>query len=165
MRRLETEIEAILPDLWRYAFSLTRDGDQADDLVQDCVERALRKRRLLLPGRPSKPWLMTMLLNLYRNGQRASARRSALVSEADPPAPNASAEDRLELNSVLARIDALPTEMKDPLLLVVVGGLSYAEAAATLEIPLGTVMSRISRARARLKQAPPPPPNTLRSVK
>lgn len=164
MRRLEAEIEKHLPDLWRYAFSLTRDRDRADDLVQDCVERALRKRLLWMPGKAAKPWLMTILLNLHRNAQRSAARRPTAPLEDEPAVPSG-IEDRLDLNALLGRIDGLPDEMKSPLLLVVVGGLSYAEVSAALDIPTGTVMSRISRARARLKAETGREPTVLRSVR
>jgi len=69
------EIEAAVPALRRYARALTRDADRADDLVQDCIERALRKQGLFRPSGPLQAWLYRMLLNLYRNGLRQSRRR------------------------------------------------------------------------------------------
>lgn len=149
------KLEAILPDLWRYAYSLTRDRDRADDLVQDCVERALRKRSLWQSSRALKPWAMKILLNIYRTDCQVAGRRSFVpLDDASGPAlqvaPNA--EARLELSQVSARIDRLPADQRDALLLVVLGGVSYAEAAEILDIPQGTLMSRISRARKRLSE-------------
>ncbi|MBI1494316.1 RNA polymerase sigma factor [Rhodobacteraceae bacterium MYP1-1] len=70
MRSFNTQLEKALPDIWRHACSLTHDKDAADDLVQDCIERALRKRLLWMPGRPLKPWLTKIMLNLYRDRWR-----------------------------------------------------------------------------------------------
>ncbi|MBA3908715.1 MAG: RNA polymerase subunit sigma [Rhodobacter sp.] len=149
----ETKLEDCLPDLWRYAWSLTRDRDAADDLVQDCVERALRKRLFWLPMRPLKPWLTKMLLNIYRDRWRreSSHRTVDLDHVTDLAAITSTAEERLELKSIWKRVEELPQEQSEALLAVVIGGLSYDEAASALAIPKGTLMSRIFRARARIK--------------
>ena len=157
------QLEAILPDLWRYAFSLLRDRDGADDLVQDSVERMLRKRPLWQSSRALRPWAFAILRNIYRNQCRDGARRMALPLEAaatlgEPP----QAEGRLDLAETVARIAALPEDQREALLLVVAGGLSYKEAAQVLDIPMGTLMSRLSRARRRLAAEPVRP--SLRSV-
>ncbi len=158
MSIFERELQQCLPDLWRYAHALTRNRDLADDLVQDCAERALRKRRLWRPTGPLKPWLMKMLLNLYRNQRRSEARRPRLVAiDADDPAHEARAADplaaRLDLADLSHAVAALPGEQREALLLVVLGGLSYKEAAEVLDIAQGTLMSRIARARAALRAA------------
>lgn len=80
IRSFEAQLEDCLPDLWRYAWSLSRDRDAADDLVQDCVERALRKRLLWIPGRPLKPWLIKMLLNIYRDQWRLERKPVVPIS-------------------------------------------------------------------------------------
>ncbi|PTQ76042.1 RNA polymerase sigma factor [Celeribacter persicus] len=168
MPRFGQELKEALPSLWRYAYALTRDRSRADDLVQDCAERALRKRHLWQQDRPIRPWLAKMALNIHRNTLRTAAVRhihvaydeADLTSHAQP-----SAEQGLEAREMLRRVDTLPPEQRDVLLLVVIDGLSYAEAAGVLGIPVGTVMSRISRARASLKQEPTPEtPVRLRSV-
>lgn len=147
------EIEASVPALRRYARALTRNADLADDLVQDCLERAIRKRRLWLPTGPLRSWLFRILLNLYRNEIRQSRRRGEHVTldamvEPSTPAPQ---PGRLALAEVARAIDGLPEEQREALLLVVLEGMSYAEAAQILGIPDGTLMSRLSRARAALR--------------
>jgi RNA polymerase sigma-70 factor (ECF subfamily) len=148
------EIEACVPALRRYARALTRNADQADDLVQDCLERAIRKRRLWLPTGPVRAWLFKMLLNLYRNDLRSRGRRGehvpydGLVAEPSIPAPQ---PGRIALVEMSRAIDDLPVDQREALLLVVLEGMSYGEAANALGIPDGTLMSRLSRARAALR--------------
>lgn len=163
------EIEAAVPALRRYARALTRNADAADDLVQDCLERAIRKRGLWLPTGPLRAWLFRILLNLYRNGLRRDRRRGdhlpidglALEPSIHPPQPG-----RLALAEMARAIERLPDDQREALLLVVLEGMSYAEAARILGIPDGTLMSRLSRARAALRTmtgAPEEP--RLRTVK
>lgn len=148
------EIEAAVPALRRYARALTRDADRADDLVQDCLERAIRKRGLWRPTGPLKAWLFRVLLNLYRNQLRQERRRGESVAldpgawepSIPPPQPG-----RLALAEMARAIDTLADEQREALLLVVLEGLSYADAAAILGIPIGTLMSRLSRARTALR--------------
>jgi RNA polymerase sigma-70 factor (ECF subfamily) len=151
---LEQHLKTYLPDLWRYAFSLTHSRDMADDLVQDCAERALRKRHLLDNTAAVKPWLMTMLLNIYRNQYKTRANRGAHVpiDDVDAAAPDTLGA-QLELTDTMRSLSQLPDDQREALLLVVVSGLSYKDAAAALELPIGTVMSRIGRARATLRAA------------
>ncbi|KIC09082.1 hypothetical protein RA19_17545 [Leisingera sp. ANG-M1] len=153
IRSFDTQLEDCLPDLWRYAWSLTRDRDAADDLVQDCIERALRKRLLWIPGRPLKPWLTRMLLNLFRDRWRHDSRRPTVALEqiGDIAGLDVSSEERLEILAVWKCLGKLPQDQRQALLAVVIAGLSYDEAARALRIPKGTLMSRISRARCRLK--------------
>lgn len=149
------EIEACVPALRRYARALTRNADQADDLVQDCIERALRKRGLFRPTGPMQAWLYRMLLNLYRNSLRQTRRRDdhvpieSLLVEPSTPAPQ---PGRIALGEMSRAIDQLPPEQREALLLVVLEGVSYEEAATILEIPAGTLMSRLYRARTALRQ-------------
>ncbi|MDE4132558.1 RNA polymerase sigma factor [Phaeobacter sp. QD34_3] len=164
----DIQLENCLPDLWRYAWSLTRDRDAADDLVQDCIERALRKRLLWFPGRPLKPWLTKILLNIYRDQWRRETRyRSVDLDQVgDLAAVTGSPEERLEIKAIWKSLETVPQAQKEALLAVVVGGLSYEEAAAALGIPRGTLMSRISRARAKIKIEMDTSPKTkIRSVK
>jgi len=149
------EVEASIPALRRYARALTRNADHADDLVQDCIERAIRKQTLWKPTGPLKAWLFRILLNLYRNELRLHRRRgehvpveTLLVEPSVAPAQ----PGRIALNEMSRAIDTLNGEQREALLLVVLEGLSYAEAAEALEIPLGTLMSRLGRARAALRK-------------
>ena len=165
MQSFNTQLEKALPDLWRYACSLTRNRDAADDLVQDCIERALRKRLLWIPGRPLKPWLTKIMLNLYRDNWRRNARYSAVPLDfiEDVAAQDTSIATRLELREIWQKLETIPPEQSQALLAVVIGGLSYDDAAYSLGIPRGTLMSRIARARSKLKSDTSTP--RIRSVK
>ncbi len=155
MPEFRTQLQDCLPDLWRYAYALTRDRTMADDLVQDCAERALRKRDLWKQTGALKPWLMKMLLNLYRNQLRTQSRRPQLVAmddmHHDPAAPDA-LDQKLALSQTARAMKKLPDDQREALLLVVLGGVSYKQAAAALNVPLGTLMSRLGRARAKLRE-------------
>lgn len=148
------EIETCVPALRRYARALTRNVDRADDLVQDCLERAIRKRGLFLPTGPLQAWLFRILVNLWRNSLRTERRRGvhvdydALVIEPSIQPPQ---HGRLALGEMNRALDRLPDDQRETLLLVVLEGVSYEEAATILGIPIGTVMSRLSRARATLR--------------
>ena len=150
------EIAGSVPALRRYARALTRNADRADDLVQDCLERAIRKRRLWAPTGTLQSWLFKLLLNLYRNDLRRQRRRGdhvpleALGAEPAIPAPQ---PGRIALAEISRAIDALPGEQREALLLVVLEGATYDEAAVILGIPAGTLMSRLSRARGTLRRA------------
>lgn len=154
MSRLLDEIEAHIPALRRYARALAGSPDRADDLVQDCLERAIRKQALWRPEAGDlRAWLFTMLLNLFRNAIRRERRVSFAPLEtglAEPGQP-ASQPGRLALTEVARAIDRLPAEQREVLLLVVLEGVSYAQAAEIAGIPIGTVMSRLARARASLR--------------
>ena len=147
------ELEASVPALRRYARALTRNIDRADDLVQDCLERAVgrwRQRR----GTEVRPWVYAILHNLLVDHQRQHSRRGTavplhLVDDAALGRP-ADQDAGLHHRDLLRALDALPEEQRTVLLLLSVEGLSYGEVAAVVGVPLGTVMSRISRGRDRL---------------
>jgi len=154
MSQFRTQLQNCLPDLWRYAYALTRDRNMADDLLQDCAERALRKRDLWQQTGALKPWLMKMLLNLYRNQLRSQSRRPQLVAIDDmhhDPAAADTLDQKLILSQTARAMQKLPENQREALLLVVLGGVSYKQAAAALDVPLGTLMSRLGRARAKLR--------------
>ena len=154
MQQFLDEIEGCVPALRRYARALTRDPDRADDLVQDCVERAIRKRRLWAPTGPLRAWMFRMLLNIYRNDLRASRRRGNQVPLDEmtvEPATPAPQPGRIALAEMARALERLPDEQREALLLVVIEGASYEEAAGIIGIPAGTLMSRLSRARAALR--------------
>lgn len=152
------DAEQWIPRLRRYALALTGSREAADDLTQDTLERAWRKRALWQPGTDLRAWLFTVMHNVYVNGLR-SARPTESLDEAGPAAetvrslPGGPAADSgvvlAELKAALAR---LASEQREVVLLVGLEQLSYAEAATVLDIPIGTVMSRLARGRERLRQ-------------
>lgn len=162
------QVEACVPALRRYARALTRNADLADDLVQDCLERAISRRGLFRPSGPVRAWLFTMLLNLYRNALRSSRRRGEVVDIDSVPEPSTPAPQpgHIALAEMARAIDLLSQEQKEALLLVALEGLPYQEAADILKIPLGTLMSRLGRARTALRLATGTPAEPhLRTVK
>lgn len=147
------EIEAAIPALRRYAVALVRDREAAEDLVQDCLERALSRRHLWRGSGSIRAWLFRILLNLRRDGARRSGRAALVLIEA-PDAEAAQAggqEAHLALAELHRAIGRLPEDQRAALLLVALEGLSLAEAASALAIPEGTLVSRLGRARAALR--------------
>ncbi|XUM22672.1 RNA polymerase sigma factor [Bradyrhizobium oligotrophicum S58] len=168
-------IEPLIPALRRYARALVRDRSAADDLVQDCLERAVsRWHQRRLDGDP-RSWMFTILHNLAVNRFRGQQRRPVHVEIDEAPGRELSqmaTQDRtIEVRHMLRCVDQLPEDQRSVLLLVVLEDLSYAQAADVLGIPVGTVMSRLSRARDRLIElmdgavAEQPPKPFLRRVK
>jgi RNA polymerase sigma-70 factor (ECF subfamily) len=143
------ELEAAIPALRRYARALTRDAEIADDLVQDTLVRALRSQHLFHGGEV-RSWLYTILTNLNRNRLRSLARRPAPAPLGDADAPQMAGPEAggRDIERALA---SLVEDQRSALLLVVLEGLSYREVAAVQGVPIGTVMSRLSRARAQIK--------------
>ncbi|MFT0859550.1 sigma-70 family RNA polymerase sigma factor [Ancylobacter sp. G4_0304] len=154
------DVPAELPALRRYARSLTRSEADAEDLVQDALVRAYERRGSFAPERAAKPgkglrvWLLSVLHNVFVDRRRsagADQRRSAeaveLAEAAAPPAQ----EHHVRLAQVREAFLALPEEQRAALHLVAIEGLGYEAAAAALGIPQGTLMSRLSRARAALR--------------
>jgi len=137
-----------IPRLRRYARALTRNAAWADDLVQDTLERALGRRWLFRLNSNLTAWLYTMLYRLYLN-DAARAQRRMVVPEEQAPEPAASGDMALRLDLRRA-LERLSTEHRAVLILVALEELSYQETAAILGIPLGTVMSRLARARKLL---------------
>jgi RNA polymerase sigma factor (sigma-70 family) len=146
-------LEQQIPALRRYAYALVRDHDLADDLVQDTLERALSRWTLRRDDGDLRAWLFTIQRNLYVNSWRRSRRRGTPMTIDDAPLPGTPPrqEATVEVHDVLAALDHLPEEQKSLLLLVGVEDFSYEEAARILGMPIGTVMSRLSRARQRLR--------------
>ena len=153
MDEIASLLEPQIPGLRRYAWALLRDCEAADDLVQDTLERAISRWNQRRDG-DLRAWLFAIQRNLFINGLRRRKARGTRVGEDalnDGPAPGMSPESHAGLRDVLKGLDALPEEQRSILLLVGVEDLSYEQAAQVLDIPLGTVMSRLSRARARLR--------------
>ena len=142
-----------IPRLRRYARALTGDALLADDLVQDTLERALVKRHLWRQGSDLRAWMFTIMHNVFVNQIRARAADAAVAldAEAYDVAARSSPVDLLEVGDIDAAIRRLPGEQREVLLLVALEQLSYGETAQALGIPVGTVMSRLYRARERLR--------------
>jgi len=147
-------IELEIPRLRRYARALTRDPSAADDLVQDCLARALAKSHLWQEGTDLRAWLFTILHNQYVNTVRRSVREGTVVevSDTEPTlvAPAVQTK-RLELRDLERALSKLPGEQRQVLLLVGMEGLRYEEVAEILSVPVGTVRSRLSRGRDALR--------------
>lgn len=149
------KIEEEIPRLRRYARALTRDINAADDLVQDCLTRALSKVHLWQKGTDLRAWLFTILHNQYVNHVRRAVREGAAVglNDSEPlltSAPNQG--KRLELRDLERAIARLPEEQRAVLLLVGLEGMRYEEVASVLDVPVGTIRSRLSRGRETLRQ-------------
>jgi RNA polymerase sigma-70 factor, ECF subfamily len=149
------DIEAEIPRLRRYARALVRDATAADDLVQDCLARALGKLHLWQAGTDLRAWLFTILHNQYVNQVRRSVREGATVglSEGEPLLTHAPHQGRsLELRDLERAMARLPDEQRSVILLVGLEGMRYEEVAAVLGVPVGTVRSRLSRGREALRR-------------
>ncbi len=148
MSGFRPDIEAAIPALRRYARALTRDAETADDLVQDTLVRALRSEHLFHAG-DVRSWLYTILTNLNRNRLRSLARRPTLTAIGEDDAPSAVSEaGSRDIERALA---SLVDDQRTALLLVVLEGRTYREVAEAQGVPIGTVMSRLARARAQIK--------------
>jgi len=153
---LEDKIAAEVPHLRRYARALTRDPESADDLVQDTLERALRKRHLWRPSGRLRSWLFRMLYRLYLNQRPRQRREDDKVVALDmvrdqlgrPPVH----DQELHYHTVMQTVDTLPDSQREILLLVALEQPSYAEGARMLGIAVGTFRSRLSRARSELRE-------------
>lgn len=155
MTTIGPDLIALLPRLRRYAVALCRAGDVADELVQTACERALAGVAGLRAELPFEAWMFRIVRNLWYDRLRRLRTRGeeiditvrddlvAIDSERDP-------ERRLLLRRVLAAIDGLPDEQRELMLLVCVEDVSYRDAATALGLPIGTVMSRLARARKKI---------------
>ncbi len=152
----DADIVAQIPGLRRYARSLLGSAEGADDLVQDCLERALGKWRLFRPGTNLRAWLFTIMHNVFVN-QATRRNRSPVMVEVDADADAvalpvaAGQENGLEVADLARRVASLPEDQREVLLLVGMEQMTYREVASVLGIPVGTVMSRLHRGRERLR--------------
>lgn len=159
-----------IPHLRRFAITLAKNSDLADDLVQDCLERALRKRHLWHRRGSLRSWLFRMLYRTHLDHHRGRRRGelsadSEFVDTVVSQPPNQ--EHRVECQNIGAALDLLPEQQRVAVLLVALEGFAYDEAAEIMKVPIGTVRSRLSRARQALRGTRPAgsPSHILRRVK
>ena len=151
---LHREIEALIPRLRRYARALTRDVVAADDLVQDCLARALEKIHLWEPGTDLRAWLFTILHHQHLSLARRDARQRAGIElqKCNPRSTLSPTQAvRLELRDLERALAKLPEEQRSVILLVGLEGMGYEEVASVANLPVGTVRSRVSRGRETLR--------------
>ena len=150
MSEAERLIE-LIPRLRRYARALVGDRSSADDLVQDTLERAWAKLHLYRRGTDLRAWLFTVMHNVHVNRVRAARITDPLEDEMPELAQRAPQGDALLVRDLDRAITRLPAEQRAVLLLVTLEEMSYEQVAGALGIPIGTVMSRLSRARDKLR--------------
>ncbi|MEP6943187.1 MAG: sigma-70 family RNA polymerase sigma factor [Betaproteobacteria bacterium] len=169
----DPDLVAALPRLRRYARVLTGDANRADDLVQDTLARAWQKRQLWQAGSDLRAWLFTIMHNVHVN-QYAMRRRELAESSIDAddgPAARweipvrATQSDRVELIEVLAYVARLPADQREVLVLAAIEELRYEDIARIQGVPIGTVMSRLNRAREKLRRMTGDVPAALRVIK
>ena len=151
----ERDLTALLPRLRRFARTLSHDAADADDLAQVAVERALLARDSFLPGTRMDSWMYRIMRNAWIDTARARRRaaQTFVAEEAGAHVGDAgdrALEARAELDRVGRAMATLPDEQREAVALVLVEGLAYKEAAAVLDIPMGTLTSRLVRGRAAL---------------
>jgi RNA polymerase sigma-70 factor (ECF subfamily) len=147
-------VESEIPRLRRYARALTRDASRADDLVQSCLVRAIAKQHLWQPGTDLRAWLFTILHNQHVNDVRRGVREGVAVPVEDVASAltvEANAGASLQLRDLERALTRLPDEQRQVILLVGLEGMHYEEVATILNIPIGTVRSRLSRGRDTLR--------------
>ena len=151
----ENELTQLLPRLRRFAHSLSRNGADADDLTQATVERALRSREQWQPGTRLDSWLHRIMRNLWIDTARARTRRErheAPEEEAQSVGedPRESIEASLELKRAMDAMERLPDEQREVVALILIEGFGYREVSEMLDLPIGTVSSRLVRGRTAL---------------
>lgn len=158
---IRTMMVQLLPRLRRFAIALTGSRVDGDDLVQDTVERALRNLHHWEPGTRLDSWMFRIARNRFIDTRRSAKHGARVVTHAPDEAAEAhtdgvrAVESHLTLQDVARALQTLPQEQREALALVVIDGLSYREASDILEIPIGTLTSRLARAREALSDLVP----------
>ena len=152
LSEFSARVDELIPRLRRYARALTGERTAADDLVQDTLERAWTKLHLWRSGSDLRAWMFTIMHNVHVNHVRSKGAPTVPIDEDMADAPvRPTQSDLLEVRDIEAALRRLPTEQREVILLVALEHLSYQQSADTLGIPIGTVMSRLARARERLR--------------
>lgn len=156
-REVRAGLPGLMPRVWRYALVLTKRRDTADDLAQSTAMRALDRAAQYTPGTRLDAWVFTIAGSIWRNDLRAAKVRKGQglvpVEEIDLPDTRPDTETNILAREVLSLITDLPDAQRDAVFLVYVDGYSYLEAASILDIPVGTVMSRLAAGRKKINAA------------
>ena len=150
-----TNLIAEIPHLRRFARSLCGDASLADDLVQDCIERALKKSHLYDAAKPLRAWLYAVLRNIHVSNWRSNVKHTSSKNIDDlidgEGATRAEQEDNFSTSLITEALDKLPAQQREVLVLISLEEVSYKQASEIIGVPIGTIMSRLSRARSLLK--------------
>ena len=150
-----TQLIAEIPHLRRFARSLCGDASLADDLAQDCIERALKKSHLYDVAKPLRAWLYAVLRNIHVSNWRSNAKHLSSKHIDDlqggEGATRADQEDNFSTGLITEALDKLPPQQREVLVLISLEEVSYKEASEIIGVPIGTIMSRLSRARSTLQ--------------
>jgi len=151
---LRAALVALLPRLRRFARALARDAHDADDLVQIAVERALTRAAQLRPDAPLSSWMFGIVRNAWLDELRARGRRARLFAPAESAERSGASSQGApaDLLAVQEALSRLPEEQRAAVALVLIEGLSYKEAAHVMEVPIGTLTSRLARGREALQE-------------
>lgn len=151
----ESELTALLPRLRRFAHALTRNSADADDLTQMTIERALRSKDQWQPGTRLDSWLYKIMRNLWVDTVRARSRKDKVEAPQEEAGtlghdPRAAVDATVDLHRLMAAMERLPQEQREVVALILIEGFGYREAAELLDLPVGTVSSRLVRGRTAL---------------
>jgi RNA polymerase sigma-70 factor (ECF subfamily) len=149
---LKDELHTHIDGLRRYALVLTRNRDVAEDLVQETLTKAIAGADTWQPGTALRPWLFRILHNTHISALRREQVRSAAAPDLPAPVTPETQHRHVELRQVLDALDKLPESQRAPIVLIALEEMSYAEAARSLDVPLGTFMSRLGRGREALRK-------------
>jgi len=149
---LKDEVHAHVGGLRRYALVLTRNRDTAEDLVQETLARAIARAETWQPGTSLRPWLFRIMHNIHISALRREQVRTAAAPDLPAPITPETQHRHVELRQVLEALDRLPEAQRAPIVLIAMEEMSYAEAARSLDVPLGTFMSRLGRGREALRK-------------
>ena len=153
MEDFEAALEAVLPRLRRFAHGLARNPADADDLTQATAERALKSREQFQPGTSMAGWAMRIMRNLWIDTARQRQRREGMLApeeQGERVGAEGAAESSVELHYLMRALDRLPDDQREAVAAVMIDGLAYREAAEFLDIPIGTLISRLVRGRQAL---------------
>jgi len=151
----ESELAELLPRLRRFAFTLSRSAADADDLTQATIERALKSRDQWQPGTRLDSWAYRIMRNLWIDTARARSRRDKVEAPEEEAErvgedPTASMDAAVDLSRMMSAMERLPDEQREVVALILIEGFGYREAAEMLDVPIGTVSSRLVRGRTAL---------------